>query len=355
MSNLDKKITIDFSTSSLFKVLFIIGLVAFMFFVRDVLLLVFVALILASALDPAVDYMQKHKLPRSIGIILIYLVVIGLAVGIVYAMVPPITTEVNELINDAPMYQARISELLSSFNNYSITHGLSGGVNQAIDTIKNTLAGSLGGVFNVAGYVFGGIASFFVVLAITFYMTIEEQAMKRLIRSTMPIKYQPYLTHLINRMQDKIGLWLRGQLLLSLIIFLISWIGLSVLGVKYALVLALFAGFTEVIPYLGPLIGAIPAVFIGFTQSPVLGLFVIILYWLLQFFENHAIVPIVMKKTVGLNPVIVIIVLLLGAKVAGILGILMAVPVTTALSVIVADLIEIRSIEKKEELEEAEE
>ncbi len=352
MSNLTKRIIIDFSTSSLFKVLFLIGLVAFMFYVRDVLLLVFVALILASAFDPWVDFMQKHKIPRSISIMIIYLAVFGSAIGIIYLMIPPILVEVSQLSKDFPDYWNKISSYLTSFNAYTAAHGWDTGIAQGLETVKDNLIGSLGGVFNFAKSFIGSVASFFVILAITFYMTIEEQAMKRLIRSTMPIKYQPYLTHLINRMQDKIGLWLRGQLILSLILFLVSWIGLSILGVKYALVLALFAGFTEAIPYIGPLIGAVPAVFISFTQSPVIGLSVIVLYWLLQFLENHALVPLVMKKTVGLNPVIVVIVLLLGAKLAGILGILLAVPVTTAASVIVADLIEIRHDEKKEELEE---
>jgi predicted PurR-regulated permease PerM len=145
---------------------------------------------------------------------------------------------------------------------------------------------------------------------------------------------------LVNRMQGKIGLWIRGQLILSLIIFSLTFLGLSILGVNYALVLALIAGLTEFVPYLGPTIAAIPAIFLAFTQSPMLALFVLALYYIIQMVENHIIVPKLMQKVVGLNPVISIMVLLVGFKLAGILGAILAIPVVTIASVFLKDLFE---------------
>jgi predicted PurR-regulated permease PerM len=180
---------------------------------------------------------------------------------------------------------------------------------------------------------FGGVFSLIVIIIITYYLSLYNQPMKRKIRSFLPAKYQPYFSHLVARMQDKIGLWLRGQLMLCLIIFFMVLIGLSLLGVKYVWVLALLAGLSEIIPYFGPIIGAVPAVFIAFTQSPELGLATLVLYFFIQQSENYLIVPKVMQKAVGLNPVVIIIAMLIGAQVAGVFGILLAVPVTTALSV----------------------
>ncbi|MEI6597353.1 MAG: AI-2E family transporter, partial [bacterium] len=199
------------------------------------------------------------------------------------------------------------------------------------------------------------LVAFILVFVLTFYMTVEEQATKRLVRSLVPLKHQPYLTNLMNRMQDKIGLWLRGQLILSLVIFVLVWIGLTILGVKYAVVLALLAGVMEIVPYLGPIISAIPAVFIAFTQYPMLAVGVLILYYLIQFAENHILVPQVMRRTVGLNPVITIVALLVGAKIAGILGIALAVPVTTAIGVAVGDFLDInkKAVEEDEDIESA--
>jgi predicted PurR-regulated permease PerM len=139
------------------------------------------------------------------------------------------------------------------------------------------------------------------------------------------------------RVQDKLGLWLRAQLLLSGIIFLVTWIGLLILGVKYSLVLALIAGITEVIPFIGPIIGAIPAVLLAFLQSPIKALLVLILYLVIQQLEGNILVPKVMQKTVGLNPIVVIVVILLGAKIAGVLGALLSIPVAVAIMTIAGD------------------
>ncbi|MEK7167961.1 MAG: AI-2E family transporter [Patescibacteria group bacterium] len=337
-----KKITIDISVMALFKVLAIILAVVFVFYIRNVVLILFVSLVLASAFDPSIDWLQKHKIPRSAGILLIYLVVLLVLSGAIYLIIPPIAIEVNQLSKDFPMYWEKITSSAKAVQDYSTSHGWDGNIQDSLNAMQTNLSSAAGSVFSTVFSLFGGLVSFFVILFITFYLTVEEQAMKRVIRSFLPVKYQPYITHLINRIQEKIGHWLRGQLLLSLIIFIVSWIGLSAMGVKYALVLALFAGVTEIIPYLGPFLGAIPAVFIGFTMSPWIGLGVIILYGVIQLAENHIIVPKVMQKVVGLNPVVTIVAILIGAKIAGVLGLLLAVPVATALSVFFEDVVEMK-------------
>ncbi|MBU4332000.1 AI-2E family transporter, partial [Patescibacteria group bacterium] len=143
-------------------------------------------------------------------------------------------------------------------------------------------------------------------------------------------------------MQKKIGSWLRGQVILMIIIGILSYIGLLILGVRYALLLALFAGLMEIIPYIGPIFGAVPAVFIALTQSPIKGLLVIVLYLIIQQLENNLIVPKIMKRAVGLNPIVVILVILIGGKIAGIVGALIAVPVATAFSVMLKDFLDLR-------------
>lgn len=346
MLNNKESMTVDISSLTLIKILIIIIGLALFFYIRDVLLLVFVALILASAFDPWIDWMQKHKIPRSLGVIIIYLVVIFVLGGAVYLIIPPIIGEVNQLSKDFPVYWESLNKNFSQLQTFSQDHGLGDNIEAWLGSVQDNLTGATRSVFSTVFSFFGGLLSFFVILVITFYMTVEEQAMKRILRSVIPTKYQPYFTYLVNRMQQKIGRWLRGQLLISLAIFIVSWLGLSLLGVKFALVLALFAGVTELIPYLGPFIGAIPAVFIAFTQSPFLALLVVILYIIIQMLENHVLTPKIMQKAVGLNPVITIVVILIGAKLAGVLGIILAVPVTTALSILVGDLVEYKKEEE---------
>ena len=150
------------------------------------------------------------------------------------------------------------------------------------------------------------------------------------------------LLELFAVIQKKTGDWARGQLILGLIIAVLSFIGLIFLLPKYALVLALVAGITELVPYIGPILGAIPAVFLGFTVQPFSfgrGLAVLILYIVIQQVENNLLVPQVMKKSVGLNPVVIIIVMLIGARLAGIVGLILAIPVATAIGVIIKDFV----------------
>lgn len=340
-----KKITFDVSTLALFKVSVLFTIAFFLFFVRDIILVVFVSLILASAFDPWVDWMQKHKIPRSFGILIIYLCVLFVLAGTIYLIIPPIATEIKGLSDDFPVYWERISGSIDSFRSYSDSQGWTSKIQESLKGIQSNveaIEAAAGGVFSTVFAFFGGILSFFIIAVLTFYLTVEEHAMKKVLRSMVPVKYQPYITHLTNRIQQKIGMWLRGQLVLSLIIFLLSWFGLTILGVKYALVLALFAGVMELVPYLGPFLGAIPAIFIAFTQSPTLALGVLIVFFIIQLLENHLIVPKVMQKAVGLNPIITIIAMMVGFKIAGILGIILAVPVATALSVVLNDLVEMK-------------
>ena len=338
----NQKVIIDISSLTLIKILLITVALFFLFYIRGVVLLLFVALILASAFDPWVDWLQKNKVPRAVAILLIYLALFSILGGAVYLIIPPIAIEVTQLSKDFPFYWEKVMSGIYFVRDYSNEQGLNQGIQDSLTALQNNISAAAGGVFSTIFSLFGGIISFFVILVIAFYLTVEEQAMKRLLRSLVPVKYQPYFTHLVNRMQEMIGRWLRGQLALSFIIFFACWIGLTILGVKYALVLALFAGVMEIVPYLGPFMGGIPAVFIAFTQSPLLAFWTIILYVIIQQLENNIIVPKVMQRAVGLNPIIVIVVILIGAKIAGILGVLLAVPVTTALSVWVNDLLEIK-------------
>lgn len=333
-----KPVIINISAITILKIILILLAFYFFYLIKDILVILFVSLILASALDPWVDWMQKRKIPRGLGIILIYLVLFIIASSALYLIIPPIVSQVNELSVSFPYYLEKIISGFSALKEYTSQHGILNNIKDNLGTFSANLERAAGGIFSTISGIVGNIFSFFLVLVITFYMVVEENAMKKIVWSVAPGEYQPYIMQLVNRMQGKIGLWLRGQLILSLIIFILTFLGLAILGVNYALVLALIAGLTEFIPYLGPTLASIPAIFLAFTQSPMLALFVLALYYIIQLVENHIIVPKLMQKVVGLNPIISIVVLLVGFKVAGIVGAILAIPVATAASVFLKDL-----------------
>jgi len=335
-----RPININISTVTIVKFILILLALYFFYLVREILVIIFVSLILASALDPWVSSLQKRKIPRGLGIIFIYLILFFIFSFAFSLIIPPIVSQVKELSITFPHYLEKVISGVSALKEYASQHGVLDNLKGSLDAFAANLEGAAGGVFSTVSGIVGGILSFFLILVMTFYMVVEESAMKKIIWSVAPEEYQPYIMQLISRMQGKIGLWLRGQLILSLIIFVLTFLGLKILGVNYALTLALIAGLTEFIPYLGPILASIPAIFLAFTQSPMLALFTLGLYYIIQLMENHIIVPKLMQKVVGLNPIVSIVVILVGFKVAGVIGAIISLPVATAIGVFLKDLFE---------------
>ncbi len=336
------KLTVNIATSTIIKIIAILVAVFFLYFIRDILVVLFVALVLATAFSPWVDWLQHKKIPRPIGILSVYLVAAFLVTFVLFLIVPPIASQIGELARNFPKYLESINSGFGLVGDGGSGQGKLDMVGKGLESFGRNLDSNPADIFSFARGIFGSIVSFLLVFVITFYMAVEENAVKKIIVSTVPDKHQPYALGLVNRMQKKIGLWLRGQFMLCIAVGLLTLIGLEILQVKYALVLALIAGITEFVPYLGPIIGAIPGVFLAFTQSPALGLVVAIFYYLVQWTENHILVPKIMQKAVGLNPIISIAVLLIGFKLAGILGAMLSIPVATAANVLIGDIFENR-------------
>lgn len=341
-----KPLRINITTATIVKTVAILLLLYLAFLVKEVLALVFVALIFASAFDPWVDFMQRRKWPRALSITLIYLIVIGLVTAMIYVMVPILVKEATDLANNFPYYFNKLSDFLDNLRRAFGHYGLADNFQNNLDNLAATLSGWTLQLVSAVYGAFNGLFSVFLVMVLTFYMVVEENAIKKIVWSLTPAKSQAYALNLVGRMQLQIGYWLRGQLILCLSIFLLTYLGLSILGVKYALLLALIAGITEAIPYLGPVLGGVPAVLLALTQSPRLALVVIVMYLIIQQLENNVLVPQIMKRAANVNPITSIIVLLVGYKIGGVAGAVIAIPVATAVSVGLKDLFNYK--EKKE-------
>ena len=326
-----KPVTFNISTLAIVKIILTLLVLYFTYLMWDVLVLIVMAIILSVLIDPLADRFEKRKVPRTLAVLLVYIILLSLVGLIVILIVPPLTTQFQQLTDNLPSYWERLNslgaeDLLAKYDLSSLQNNF-----KAIGTNLTE------GIFAGLGGIFGGVVSFFLVLVLTFYMVVEEKDLKGVARLLIPARYQPYLFQLAARMKEKMSAWLKGQLILCLIIGLAVFAGLSILGVKYALVLGLIAGFLEIIPYVGPWIAAIFAVFIALGQSPMLALFVLIMFAVIQWSENNILAPKVMQKAVGLNPIISILAIITGAKIAGFLGVLFAIPIASALSILLQD------------------
>lgn len=332
---------VTISTTTILKTLGILLIVAFLYVVRDVLLIVFVALVLAAAIDPTITKLEQHGLPRGVGIAVLYIGLVGVVAVIVLTFVPVVIQQVTQFSKTFPQL---LDNGFSAFQHFQTTNAFST-IQQALDSLSKGISSFTESIFTKIFSFFGGLVSFIGILVMTFYLTMEEKGMKRVAVDLAPARHRPYLTKLFGRIEDRLGSWLRGQLLLGLIIAVVTFIGLTALHVKFAIVLALIAGLTELIPLIGPFIGAIPAVIVALATDPILALWVLLLYVVVQQLENHLIVPKVMASATGLNPVIVLISILVGGKVAGITGVILAVPTMIIITTFLEDFLE----EKKNE------
>jgi predicted PurR-regulated permease PerM len=205
----------------------------------------------------------------------------------------------------------------------------------AIDSAR--VGGFFGSVFSTTVDVLHGFISLIAMLTIAFYLSIEEKGIRRFFSSVTPDRYQEYVISRAQIVYDKIGHWMLGQFFLMFAVFLSCLVLLLSLDVPYAFLLAFLTGILEVVPYIGPILSAIPAVLLGFTVSPFVGLLVLAGYIVIQQTESHVLVPQVMKRAVGLHPIVVILALLIGAKTGGVIGAILAVPVATGIGVFIKD------------------
>lgn len=333
-------VVVHISTFSIVKVLGFLILFWFLYFILDILVVILVATLLATAFNPMVNWMQMKKIPRPLGVILIYACLFALFFGTVALLIPPLTIEIQQITANFPILWERFSDLASGQGQYPLDSQIAESINKGLGSIENILSSSATNAFGFIRNVFGNVISFILIFVLSFYFLVQEDAIKKAFRNFTPPKYKPYLNDLITRMQERVGQWLRGEIILVFVVGILSLIGLKILNVKYFMVLALLSGLLELIPYIGPVVAAIPAVFIAGGESLWKGVAVVILFWLIQQMENHIIVPKVMQKAIGLNPIIIILVILIGARVQGFIGVLIAVPSAAALSVLIKDIFE---------------
>jgi predicted PurR-regulated permease PerM len=323
---------LDYSTKVILRVVVILLALAFLWVIRDIVAIILLALVIASAMEPVVDYLNRHKIPRSVSVLGAYVIIIAIVALLTSLIAPLVVDQFRVLSENLPRYlveiQARypnVSVFLGGADASGVAQQLFSGVTKSDQIFDRTL-----GLFN-------GLFAIVTVLVISFYLVAADRGMKQFIRDLVPPTYEPIVSSLIVKIQRKMGMWVVGQVILSVFIFLLTFIGLTLLGVQYALFLALIAGMLEIVPYIGPFLSAIPAVFFALIQNPPLAVAVIILYVLIQKTEGYVLVPKVMEKTVGASPLVVLLALLIGYKLAGILGLLLGVPIAAALTVVLQE------------------
>jgi len=325
------------SSGTLVRFFAIILGAAVIYIIRDIIIALFFAVIVASAIEPAIEWLKERKMPRIPSVILIYLAIALAVFSAIYLFFPLLFEEFKTVSLDFPNLQKQFMSGVEQVESLPLSSYLAPNFEQIFRTVTDFTGKISGGIFNFASAIFGGLFSFFLVVIFSFYLAIQEKGIESFLKLLAPLDYELYVIDLWERSQKKLGRWFRTQMLLGALIGVLIFFGLTILGVKNALFFAMLAAVFEIIPIAGPILAAVPAVIVAFFSSPLLGVFTILLYVVVQQTESHVIIPVVMRKTIGLSPLVVVLALLIGGKIGGISGILLSVPVTVILAELLND------------------
>ena len=334
------KTIIEISPKTVFWVLGIGILTVLVYMVRDIVGVLIFAIIISSALEPLLNYGESKKVPRLLSLIFLYVLFFVFFAAIIYIILPLILDQFRDFTKNYPTYFGKLEEAAGTI---TFLPGLSANFHDLIGQLTEQIP-SFTSLLSYVSAIFGGIVSFVVILVVSFYLALSKGALDDFLRSIMPPQFEAYAHGLWIRAQKKMGRWLQAQLLLSFIMSLVVGVGLWILGVKYAFLVAVVVGIFEIVPFVGPIVAGALATVLALSQSPILAIWTLIFIIAAQQLENHILVPLLIKKLVGLNPVVVILAILIGAKLGGILGVLLAVPLAAVVDEFFDDLAKRKTI-----------
>jgi predicted PurR-regulated permease PerM len=333
MSENNHKTEINISTMTILKIVLIGVLVFAVFKLRNLILVILTAIVIASFVEYAVFRLKHFIKNRTLAVFIIYIITIAIIVGLSSAFVPVFMEEMSSLVDQLGKYIPDDS-ILNTFQTDTITGAknvvgkISGNasIGEVINSVQKFMKTMSGGFFEIFGRAFGGIFNLFLILIISFYLSITERGIESFLRIITPSKYEEYIINLWQRTERKIGLWLQGQMLLGLIIGLLAFLGLTILGVKYSLVLSLITAICLLVPFGIFVALIISSVFAYIGGGITMGLMTAALFFILHQFENYLIAPLIVKKVIGIPSLVVILAVLIGAELAGVWGVILAVP-----------------------------
>lgn len=309
----------------IFTIVFLLFL-WFLYQIKEIIFLVFVAFILMSAFKPCADFLEKYHIPRIFSVLFIYLFIIGIIAWGASSVLPILVIQTIHLGENISKYLASATPFLKL--DYQV-------IIQQITPIGEN-------IFKLTIGVFSNIVTLFSLVIISFYLLIERNNLVKYLSNITDVKKAEKWADIISKIEERLGAWVRGQLALGITIGIFTFIGLSLLGIPYVLSLSILAGIFEIVPIIGPIISAIPAILIALTISPILAAVTAVVYFIIQQTEAHIVVPFVMRQTVGLPPLVTIISLMIGAKIAGMGGALLAIPLVVAGATFVGEYIKLR-------------
>lgn len=354
---MDRIFKVEITPKTIFTILFILALIYLAVILKSVLFIVFLAFSISAMISPIVNFLYKRNVPKNVAITLIYFLFFSSLILLVLAIYKPFMHQLENFIKAFPQIFVnvltkiidRIPMIRDNFNWDEILSNVEGSFweNIEISNLSEYLLSGIGTAFGLVGSFFGILINFLSTILLSYYFIQFRDGSKEKLTRFIPPQYQKRAISFIQKVEDQLGAWLRAQILLMLIIGILSWFGLEIIGMDFSIPLGIIAGFLEAIPSIGPFITFIVALIVGIGSQVAAWKIVFIMAWflLIQQLENMIIVPKLMEKVVGTNPLLIIIALLSAAKVFGPWGTLLAVPIVAILQISISSYLEHREEE----------
>jgi len=332
---------LDISWSSILKIA--VTLLAFylLFLVRDILVWIIFALIISVLFSPAINFLYKKGFPRGVAVVLVYFFIFGILGLAIYTTAPIFVSEIQEFSKIFPVYFEKISpplrglgiEAFESFEKFT-------------GAVEGWLRGASTNIFSALGAIFGGIFSTITIFAIALFISLEEKGLERMMAIFTPKKYEAFVLTLLEKSQRKVSGWFGARILSSIFVGLMTFVVCYVLKVDYAASFAFFAGITNFIPIIGPVIAGILITLFTALDSWLKALFLLLAFVIIQQIEGNILTPVLTRRFVGLPPALVLIALIIGGKLWGLLGAVLAIPLAGILFEFLRDFLKRRKEEK---------
>lgn len=298
----------------------------------------FIGLLFAWLLSPIIDKLIEKKVPKVVACIIVYTILIGLIILILALVIPNFVSQIKDLIAAMPNILEELKELINNIlgnSDSASIHNIKKNIFKTVGDISTSYSTTLpetliGGTKSFISL----LTTFILGLMISFYLSYDYHLITQKVYGIIPEKYHENTKDLIRRINSSLRSYVQGVLLVMLLVFISQAIGLSLAGLKAPLIFALFCAITDVIPYFGPWIGAVPAIIVGFTISPATGIFTIISIIIVQTLENNFYQPLIMGHTMKLHPVVIMIGLLIFGHFFGIIGMIVATPLVATIKII---------------------
>ncbi len=334
---------LDISWETILKMAIAFFTFYLLYLIRDILIWVIFGLIISVLFNPAIDFLQKKHFPRVLATILIY-VTLFISIGfVIYSIAPIFVTEIQQFSQFFPEYFEKLSTPFRGFGIEAFEN-----IDAFTRTFEQGLTKASANIFSAVGAIFGGIFSAMTIFTIALFLSLEEKSVDRVIGILSPKKYETFALSLWARSQKKVSGWFGSRILCCLFVGLTTYLACYVLNIKYAVSFGLFSGVLNMIPIIGPVIVGVAVATVVAAISWTKAVFFIIAFIIIQQIEGNILSPVLTKKFIGLPPVLVLISVMVGAKLWGFMGALLAIPVAGILFEFFKDFLKKRREEKEQ-------